>query len=137
MPSIQMTRDAVLALISDTGNVAGKQYVIVDLRRNDFVGGHIRGSINLPAQTLQSSLPTLYNMCKAAGVQKVIWYCMSSRGRGTRGADLFSNYLQARGDSVMESIILVEGIRGWANAGDKFTDWLDEYDASYWESEEK
>lgn len=35
----QMTRDAVLALMLDPANVAGKQYVIVDLRRNDFVVG--------------------------------------------------------------------------------------------------
>lgn len=38
-------------------------------------GGNIRGSINLPAQSLYPSIPTLYRTLKAAGVRKVIWYC--------------------------------------------------------------
>ena len=38
-------------------------------------GGTIRGSINLPAQSLYPTLPTLYSVLKAASVRKVIWYC--------------------------------------------------------------
>lgn len=38
-------------------------------------GGTIRGSINLPAQSLFPTIPTLYAWFKAAGVKKVIWYC--------------------------------------------------------------
>lgn len=38
-------------------------------------GGTIRGSINLPAQSLFPTMPTLYVLFKAAGVKKVIWYC--------------------------------------------------------------
>ena len=77
---------------------AGKDFVLVDLRRADHEvsrtptqyfrnavswshqGGTIRGSINLPAQSLFPTLPTLYTLFKSAGVGKVIWYCgMSSR----------------------------------------------------------
>lgn len=42
-------------------------------------GGTIRGSINLPAQSLYPAIPTLYNLFKSAGVQKVIWYCCRFR----------------------------------------------------------
>ena len=38
-------------------------------------GGTIRGSINLPAQSLWPTIPTLYSVLKAASVRKVIWYC--------------------------------------------------------------
>jgi arsenical-resistance protein 2 len=38
-------------------------------------GGTIRGSINLPAQSLYPTIPALYSVLKAAGVRKVIWYC--------------------------------------------------------------
>jgi len=38
-------------------------------------GGTILGSINLPAQSLYSTIPSLYNIFKAAGVRQVIWYC--------------------------------------------------------------
>jgi hypothetical protein len=43
-------------------------------------GGTIRGSINLPAQSLYPSIPTLYSVLKAGGVQKVIWYCCMWHG---------------------------------------------------------
>jgi arsenical-resistance protein 2 len=38
-------------------------------------GGTIRGSLNLPAQSLYESLPTLYALCSAAEIGLVIWYC--------------------------------------------------------------
>ena len=38
-------------------------------------GGTIRGSLNLPAQSLYPSIPTLYAVLSAARVEKVIWYC--------------------------------------------------------------
>lgn len=38
-------------------------------------GGTIRGSINLPAQSLYNSLPTLLSLCEAAKIDTVIWYC--------------------------------------------------------------
>jgi arsenical-resistance protein 2 len=41
-------------------------------------GGTIRGSINLPAQSLYPTLPSVYALCKAAGLRKIIFYCGSS-----------------------------------------------------------
>lgn len=38
-------------------------------------GGTIRGSINLPAQSVYNSLPTLLNICKASKIDTVVWYC--------------------------------------------------------------
>lgn len=50
-------------------------------------GGTIRGSINLPAQSLYTSMPTLYTVFKAAGIRNVIWYCgASSSPRHLRNA---------------------------------------------------
>ncbi|KAI0395041.1 Rhodanese-like protein [Xylariaceae sp. FL0594] len=128
-----LTRDAVLEMMKDSSNVAGKDYILVDLRRTDFEGGFIRGALNLPAQSVYTTLPTLYTMFREAGVLKVIWYCSSSRGRGTRAANWLHEYLAQRGDDRMESLILLGGIKGWATAGDEFVSWMEEFDASYWE----
>lgn len=38
-------------------------------------GGTIRGSINLPAQSLVPTLPALYTLFASAGVKHVVWYC--------------------------------------------------------------
>lgn len=76
------------------GKKAGKDFILVDLRRNDHEvrpglfnthtfstmliatkGGTIQGSLNLPAQTLYPSIPTLYAVLSAAKIEMVIWYC--------------------------------------------------------------
>lgn len=38
-------------------------------------GGTIKDSINLPAQSIYYSIPALYNIFTAAGVQAVVFYC--------------------------------------------------------------
>lgn len=68
-------REDVLEIMKLGQNKAGKDYVLVDLRRNDHEGGTIHGSINLPAQNLYPTIPTLYAIFKAAGLSKIIWYC--------------------------------------------------------------
>ena len=74
------------------GASPGQDFILVDLRRKDHVvcnsrictaiptddvhqGGTIRDSLNLPAQSLYPSLPTLYAIVKAAKIPRVIWYC--------------------------------------------------------------
>lgn len=84
-----ISKETFLARLK-SGENAGVSFLLVDLRRNDYEvhirpvkdkpanyhkGGTIRGSLNLPAQTLYLSLNTLLNLCKAAGVRDVIWYC--------------------------------------------------------------
>lgn len=53
----------------------GSDFLLVDLRRTDQDGGTIRGSLNLPAQSLYPTLSTLYNLVRAAGVKDVVFYC--------------------------------------------------------------
>lgn len=40
-----------------------------------FQGGTIRGSINLPAQTLYPTIPTIYSLLSQSPVKEVVWYC--------------------------------------------------------------
>ncbi|KAJ9161177.1 hypothetical protein NKR19_g2547 [Coniochaeta hoffmannii] len=131
-PSI--TRDAVLEMLRNGRDTAGKDFVLVDLRRADHEGGTIRGSINLPAQSLWPTIPTLYQMFKAAGLRKVIWYCGSSRGRGNRAAGWFGDHIAEHdGDAHMQSLVLLDGVKGWATAGEEYVQWMDGYDATLWQ----
>ncbi|KAF9774791.1 hypothetical protein IL306_007175 [Fusarium sp. DS 682] len=127
-----LTRDEVLKLMKEVSSVTEQDFVLIDLRRNDHEGGTIRGSINLPAQSLYPTIPKLYGVFKAASLRKIIWYCSSSRGRGTRAAGWFSDYIANRGDSEMKSLVLLEGIKGWATAGGEFVEWMDEYEPAVW-----
>ncbi|KAL2021836.1 hypothetical protein VTK56DRAFT_6610 [Thermocarpiscus australiensis] len=124
-------RGQVLEMLK-TSPLGSRDFVLVDLRRNDFEGGTIRGSINLPAQSLYLTLPTVYAMFKAAGIHKVIFYCGSSRGRGSRAASWLADHIDKANDKEMKSLALLEGIKGWAAAGDEYVAWMDEYDAAVW-----
>ncbi|KAK8104844.1 arsenate reductase (Arc2) [Apiospora kogelbergensis] len=109
-----------------------QDFVLVDLRRDDYGGGTIRGSINLPAQSLHPTMPQLYRLFKKAGVKKVVWYCGSSGGRGTRAAGWFHDYLDDRKDADMKSVILRGGVKGWAAAGGEYVEWMDGYEEGVW-----
>jgi arsenical-resistance protein 2 len=32
----------------------------------------------------------------------------------------------------MQSLVLLEGIKGWVDAGGEYLEWVDEYDAAVW-----
>lgn len=56
----------------------------------------------------------------------------SSRGRGTRAAGWFSDYIADHGNGKMGGLVLLEGIKGWVTTGGEFLEWMDEYDATAW-----
>ncbi|KAJ5985384.1 hypothetical protein N7499_008337 [Penicillium canescens] len=128
-PSI--SREEFLQWIRE-GKQAGKDFVLVDLRRNDYEGGTIQGSLNLPAQSLYPTIPTLYSLVSNSSAKFVIWYCGSSAGRGTRAAGWFADYLKEKNDTEIKSLVLAGGIKGWAAAGTEYTALMDGYDASVW-----
>ncbi|KAJ6258601.1 hypothetical protein Dda_6648 [Drechslerella dactyloides] len=116
----KVTREEVLELLRSTENLDAKDFVLIDVRRNDYEGGSIHGSINIPAQSLYNAIPIWYNLFKAAGVKRVIWFCGSSGGRGTRSSLWFQEYLDSKNETEMKSMIMVGGIKGWAVAGSEY-----------------
>lgn len=64
----------------------------------------------------------------------ILKWIASSRGRGTRAACWFDDYLEEKGDKNTQSIILLEGVKGWVKGGAEYIDWVDDYDHAYWES---
>ncbi|KIW52557.1 hypothetical protein PV05_08187 [Exophiala xenobiotica] len=126
-----MTRRAVLGWLQD-GQKPGVDFLLIDLRRTDHEGGTIRGSLNLPAQSLYHSLPTLLSLCQTAGIKSVIFYCGSSRGRGTRAAGWFQDLLDDTKTEGIQSAILLDGVKGWVRAGEEYTSLMDGYDPKPW-----
>lgn len=126
-----LPRTAMLELLKSPSHTAGRDFLLVDLRRADHVGGTIQSSMNLPAQTLHPSIPTLYALATAAGVTTVIFYCGSSAGRGARAAAWLQDHIDQLG-SELKSVALEGGIKGWVKAGDEYTALMDGYDAAAW-----
>ncbi|KAL4878044.1 Rhodanese-like domain-containing protein [Aspergillus karnatakaensis] len=132
-----LPRETLLSWLTPGPNarVSGSDFLLVDFRRVDFEGGTIRGSLNLPAQSLYPTLETLFVLVRSAGVRDVVFYCGSSQGRGTRAAGWFADYLNEKGvsESKVKSWRLEGGIKGWVKAGEEFTGLVDGYDRAVWE----
>jgi arsenical-resistance protein 2 len=52
-----------------------RDFLLVDTRRTDYEGGTVSTSINLPAHSFYQSRPIIHQLCKQAGIKKVITYC--------------------------------------------------------------
>lgn len=64
-----ITREEVLKDLGSDG------LLLVDVRRTDFEGGTIKGSLNLPAHSFYVNRAVLFDLCKRAGVKKIAFYC--------------------------------------------------------------
>ena len=56
-------------------DVSSPDLLLVDVRRTDYEGGTISGSINLPAHSFYMNRGVLYDLCRRAGVKRVAFYC--------------------------------------------------------------
>ena len=64
-----MPREDALSALSSP------ELLIVDVRRTDYEGGAVKGSLNLPAHSFYLNRGVLFDLCKRAGVKKVAFYC--------------------------------------------------------------
>lgn len=56
----------------------------------------------------------------------------SSKGRGSRAAGWFADYIADKADKDMESIVLSGGIKEWVAGGVEFTELVTEYQLEEW-----
>lgn len=62
-----------------SSKVPGKDYVVVDVRDEDFVGGNIRGCLHIPSQKYEELFNELYT--KVKDIPTVIFHCAYSQAR--------------------------------------------------------
>lgn len=89
---------------------------ILDLRKNDFVGGKIKGAVNVPAQSIYHSVTDLYDLFEKAGKKEVIVHCASSKNRATRAWGWFKDYADSKPkDQKLQVLILKGGFNAFKN----------------------
>ncbi|KAI0854701.1 Rhodanese-like protein [Xylaria cubensis] len=74
-----------------SGQAAENSIAIVDVRDDDYIGGHIRTSLHFPSRSLDATMPTLLR--KLADKETVVFHCALSQQRGPSAA---LRYLRAR-----------------------------------------
>ncbi|KAK4629359.1 hypothetical protein CLAFUW4_07935 [Fulvia fulva] len=108
--------------------------LIVDVRRTDYEGGAIRGSINIPAQGFYWNRGVLYELAYKSSMEWVVFTCGSSNGRGPRCAAWFLEHVRnVAGDNDMNVTVLEGGLKGWVKAGPQYTQYMDGFEKAYWE----
>ncbi|RSL64958.1 hypothetical protein CEP54_004429 [Fusarium duplospermum] len=109
------------------GKGATRDFLLVDVRRTDWEGGTVATSINFPAHTFYQTRPVIHQLCKQAGIRRIIFYCGSCGSRGPRCAGWMQNYLDEVGETDIKAEILIGGIKGWQKTyGGKLMDYYDE-----------
>ncbi|KAM0248556.1 hypothetical protein ACHAQJ_009405 [Trichoderma viride] len=97
---------------------AEPSFAVVDVRDVDYIGGHIKGSTNIPSNQLDALMPTLIRKLKDK--KTVVFHCALSQQRGPFAA---LKYLRER-DGLLASLgeepsteqevyLLEQGFTGW------------------------
>ena len=107
--------------------------LIVDVRRTDYEGGAIRGSLNIPAQGFWWNRGMLYELAYKADMEWVVFTCGSSNGRGPRCAAWFLDHVRNTAeDENMQVMVLEGGVKGWVKAGPQYVQLMDGYREEHW-----
>ncbi|KAF9363378.1 hypothetical protein BGX34_004285 [Mortierella sp. NVP85] len=144
--------DIVKALVEDKSKIPGKDYLIIDVRDDDYVGGHIPGSINYPSQELPERLPELIKAHQ--DVPDLYFHCALSQVRGPKAARRWSEAVEknqatqqlteievaqvqaANQSGLTQRIHVLRG--GFGQWQQKYKDQghlLEDYQAEYWTEE--
>ncbi|TQV92791.1 hypothetical protein V2A60_009251 [Cordyceps javanica] len=92
-------------------------YAIVDVRDDDYIGGHIKGGIHAASAQLEALMPTLLR--RLEGKKTVVFHCALSQQRGPSAALRYLRERQAAADSDVPShgqqevLVLDRGFEGW------------------------
>ncbi|KAL0930642.1 CDC25-like phosphatase YCH1 [Colletotrichum truncatum] len=93
----RITADKLSTILLAEQAAANPSVAVVDVRDNDYIGGHIKGCINMPANTLDVMMPTLVR--RLEGKKTVVFHCALSQQRGPSAA---LRYLRER-DQILAS----------------------------------
>ncbi|KAJ2739106.1 Cdc25 phosphatase Ibp1 [Coemansia sp. BCRC 34301] len=89
-----MAADELARLVRNPAQVSGRDYIVIDARDTDFVGGHIPGADNVPAHTFPERVEAVID--KYQRVPLVVFHCALSQVRGPKSAMRYQRAVDAR-----------------------------------------
>ncbi|SHO77295.1 Similar to S.cerevisiae protein YCH1 (Phosphatase with sequence similarity to Cdc25p) [Malassezia sympodialis ATCC 42132] len=90
-----------------------RSVVVVDVRDDDYEGGHIAGAIHSPSSTFLDSVNDL--LAKVRDYDNVVFHCALSQQRGPKAARIYrevrdaTSMYQREADQVQEVLVLRDG----------------------------
>jgi len=98
--------------------------VILDVRDDDFAGGHIRGCVNLPCwELLQGdNLDTFIRSTCVDGTRMIVVHCYLSQQRGPLTARRLSERLSQLEKNTIQVCVLAHGYRRFSSL---YPEWIE------------
>jgi rhodanese-related sulfurtransferase len=108
-----------------------KRFIVVDVRDDDYYGGHINGAINVPSRQFAENLDMLVAALK--DYDTVIFHCALSQIRGPAAAKKYLNRLKEVGQSGQKVLVLSGGFVAWQIRYGEDKALTADYDRRIWE----
>ncbi|KAI9138490.1 Rhodanese-like domain-containing protein [Paraphysoderma sedebokerense] len=102
---VLMEDSELVQIVRDKYLVPGQDYLVIDVRDDDFQGGNIPNAINLPSYIISNYSNhgiLLENIRKYKHVKKVVFHCALSKQRGPKCARLWCEGLEMVAESEKE-----------------------------------
>ncbi|KAI8089189.1 Rhodanese-like domain-containing protein [Halteromyces radiatus] len=123
--------EELVKLIRDPTKQVGIDYVIVDVRDQDFIGGNIPGALNIPANQIVDSATELVQ--KYSKVPEIYFHCALSQVRGPKSARIYKEYLHLQGITTDQQVKVIRGgFEGWQQKYKDEKDLIENYDPELW-----
>lgn len=128
----------------------GEDVIIVDMRGEDFIGGHIKGCINIPYSEFRrydsekGDYINIYNFVKNNIIAReskninIIFHCAMSQQRGPSAALVLSRFLQEEdyenliNEKNINIMVLYKGFINWQQEYGKDEDVTEGYSNFIW-----
>ncbi|OZJ02167.1 hypothetical protein BZG36_05240 [Bifiguratus adelaidae] len=121
-------------LIRDKSKISGKDYVVIDVRDDDYEGGHITGSKHFASGSLSSTMPEIINLYSQVPV--VYFHCTLSQVRGPKSARMYKEALDLNGVRTDQTVkVLRGGFSQWQAKYRKEPGLIEDYNPRYWDAE--
>ncbi|KAJ1730824.1 Cdc25 phosphatase Ibp1 [Coemansia biformis] len=136
-----ISADELARLVGDPRQTPGADYLIVDVRDEDYHIGHIPGAVNVPAHDIRLRAGELID--KYGQVPRIVFHCALSQQRGPKSARVYSEIAQERlmiegpGSPLAKQTVQVlrGGFVGWA---DRFLrtkpELVEDFDQARWDA---
>ncbi|KAI0004556.1 Rhodanese-like domain-containing protein [Russula compacta] len=119
MPVKYISNDDLSEIIK-SGQRPGEDYLVIDVRDDDFIGGNITNCRNVPSVTLSNNLDNLVRDTK--DIPRVIFHCALSQSRGPKAAQQYNDRLKQlrKDDDIPQEVLILSG--GFTEFQEKFKD---------------
>ncbi|KAJ3233410.1 hypothetical protein HDU78_006483 [Chytriomyces hyalinus] len=105
-------------------------YLVVDVRDEDFIGGHISKALNVPSKDFHKD-PSSF-AAQLAAPKKVVFHCALSQVRGPNAANTYLRDVVAATGSNQQVYVLQGGFTSWQLRYGKDASLTENYDEELW-----